>query len=127
MSSTLPSDLPDRLRELQQLLERCQLTMADPRAEEATVAKQVSELEDFLGHHLISVRAEELPTQGVQQWPSLQTEFRRTLRLLSTELLFWRSARSPERRHHYQQRLLGHYQQLMDFSRAMQQLIDGAD
>ncbi|MBE9203598.1 heterocyst frequency control protein PatD [Synechocystis salina LEGE 06099] len=127
MSSTLPSDLPDRLRELQQLLEQCQLTMADPGAEGATVAKQINELGNFLREHFLSVTADEFPTQGPQPWSSIQTELQRTLRLLSTELIFWRSARSPERRQHYQQRLLGHYQQLMDFSGAMQQWVDATN
>ncbi|AGF51765.1 sll1236 [Synechocystis sp. PCC 6803] len=127
MSSTLPLDLPDRLREFQQLLDQCQCTMADPGAEGATVAKQVDELGDFIQHHFLSVTMEDWPCQGPQPWSSIQTELQRTLRLLSTELIFWRSARSPQRQHHYQQRLLGHYQQLADFSKAMQQWVDGAD
>ncbi|MBE9175135.1 heterocyst frequency control protein PatD [Synechocystis salina LEGE 06155] len=127
MSSTLPFDLPDRLRELRQLLEQCQLTMTDPGADAAEVTSQIGALESFIQKYLLSLPAADFPPGVQQKWLSVRTELQRTLRLLSTELVFWRSARSPNRRHHYQQRLLGHYQQLMDFSGAMQQWVGAAD
>jgi hypothetical protein len=64
---------------------------------------------------------EVLPPQYQQKWLSVKTELQRTSRLLKTEFVFWRSARSPERRQQYQTRLLAHYQQLTDFARALEQ------
>ncbi|AIE75779.1 MULTISPECIES: hypothetical protein [unclassified Synechocystis] len=121
MSSTLLLDLPDRLREFQQLLERCRLTLVETVIDGETVAGQIDHLENHIHDYFLALPAELLPVQRRQKWLSIQTELRRTLRLLATELIFWRSARSPERRQHYQNRLLAHYQQLQAFSNAMQE------
>jgi len=121
MSSTLLFDLPDRLKEFQQLLGQCRSTLASPTADGQEVTAQIGALESFTQKYLLPLTVEAFPPGVQQKWLSIRTELQRTLRLLSTELVFWRSARSPQRQQHYQGRLLNHCQQLADFSAVMEQ------
>jgi hypothetical protein len=121
MLSKLPFAFPDRLKEFQQLLGECQRALAKEEVDLGQVTVQIGNLENLIQNHLLPLSEDSLPQEHRQKWLSVKTEVQRTARLLSTEFVFWRSARSPERRHHYQTRLLGHYQQLMDFARVMEQ------
>lgn len=121
MSSTLPLDFADRLREFGQLLGECRQTMEGDDGDLLQITAQIGELENLIQNHLLFLPGEAWPQEYRQKWLSVKTELQRTVRILNTEFIFWRSARSPERRHHYQTRLLGHYQQLRDFSDLMEQ------
>ncbi len=50
------------------------------------------------------------------QWQSVKTELHRTSRLLQTEIVFWQSARTPERQKQCRQKVQTYLKQLTEFS-----------
>ena len=88
------------------------------------VTAQIKDLENLIQNYFLPLPGEALPQEHQQKWLSVKTELQRTVRLLNTEFIFWRSARSPDRQRHYQARLLHHCQQLRDFSDVMEQWLE---
>jgi hypothetical protein len=124
MSSTLPSDFPDRLNEFQQQIMACQAALRLPNGDRPAVAAQIKQLETIIQDHLLTLPLELIPLAHQSLWLSLKTELHRTLRLLMTELSFWQMARSGDRQRHYQKRLQDHCQQLADFAQVMGQWLE---
>jgi hypothetical protein len=127
MSSTLLFDFPDHLRAFRQLVVACQTAISQPTPDRPAVTRQVKQLESMIQDHLLPLPATALPPQHQSLWLSTQTELRRTLRLLRTELSFWQMARSGDRQQHCQKRLQHHYQQLSDIAQVMEQWLESMD
>lgn len=123
MLPRLRLDLPDRLAELQGLLAAVEVELHQPPDRAASLAVLLPQLTKFIQTQLLPLEEDAFPSRYRQKWPGIRTELQRTVKLLETELVFWRSARTPERKKYYQGRLLGHCQHLNDFGQLLHTIL----
>lgn len=120
MSSSLQFDFPDRLREFQQQVSACHTQIAQASAYAPSIKEAIQQLDHVVQTQVLTLPVTAFPGDRQSQWPSIQTEIKRTLRLMSTDCSFWQAARSGDRQQHYQTRLLAHCQQLAQFTQAIE-------
>ncbi len=78
------------------LLLRFQEIISQEKVNFSDVQIQWEEIQKYLQNTIVAIDCEDLETEQKSSWQTWQTETYRYVRLLNTEILFWRSSRQAE-------------------------------
>lgn len=69
------------------------LLINEAQIEPMTIQQKFKELQEWFGQNIVDLDREVLDTAIAPRWQSVQTEIKREFKLLSTDILFFSSAR----------------------------------
>lgn len=90
----IPSNYRKKYTEFKQTLKQLQEITVESDA--GTLWNSFSGVQEFFGREILGLKAEDISPEMASRIQSLHTEMHKQLRLLGMDVMFLRSARSPE-------------------------------
>ncbi len=78
------------------LLENFQEIISEEKVDFSSVKKQWDRISDYLQSHIVPINCDNISGVNKFSWQTWQTETYRYVRLLNTEILFWRSSKQVQ-------------------------------
>ncbi|MEB3248363.1 MAG: heterocyst frequency control protein PatD [Merismopediaceae bacterium] len=87
------------------------------------VRLQGDKLKEMFQQSLLKITEEQVPEAIAYEWRSLQVEMNRLVKLITTDLAFWQSARQAGSPPKQTARLLANLKKLQEFNQALKKLV----
>ena len=90
----LPPLLHQSYGEFQQLLQQLHAGATNPELEVAVLQSGFQDVKGLFESQIANLNGDDLPPDDTSRWQSVQTEIRKQMRLLETDMMFLQVARS---------------------------------